>query len=178
MGGLCPAIAGCRAAAVLGLGPAHWWVELGPGASGCRAWGSCSSVCALVCGQVLGPLVGRAVSRGGCRLRGSQASLSAGGWGSVHTQLVAWPEGSQYWCLQAGGQGGLGPEANELEDSTMEFAGSRVHVVEGAPQMAAPSVCVPRASASGLLPIREALQVQQVGLTQAPFKFRLLPWAL
>ena len=42
--------------------------------------------------------------------------------------------------------------------------------------MAAASVCVPRVSSSCLLPLQKALQDQQVGLTQAPFKWLLLPW--
>ena len=44
--------------------------------------------------------------------------------------------------------------------------------------MAATSVYVPRLSSSCLLPLWEAVQVQQVGLTQAPFKLLLLPLVL
>ena len=42
--------------------------------------------------------------------------------------------------------------------------------------MTAPSVYVPRMSCSYLLPLREALQDQQVSLTQAPIKLLILPW--
>ena len=44
--------------------------------------------------------------------------------------------------------------------------------------MAAPSVCVLRVSSSCLLPLWETSQDQQLGLTQAPFKLLLFPWAL
>ena len=44
--------------------------------------------------------------------------------------------------------------------------------------MATASVYVPRVSCSCFLPLQEALQDQQVGLTQAPFKLLLLPWVL
>ena len=46
--------------------------------------------------------------------------------------------------------------------------------VEGAPNRAATSICVPRLSSSGRLPLWEVLQVQQVDLTQSPFKSLLL----
>ena len=42
--------------------------------------------------------------------------------------------------------------------------------------MAASSLCVPRVSCSCFLPLQEILQIQQVGLTEAPFKSLLLPW--
>ena len=42
--------------------------------------------------------------------------------------------------------------------------------------MAATSVYVPKGSSRGLLPLQEALQRQQVGLTQAPFKQLPLSW--
>lgn len=45
-------------------------------------------------------MVDRAISRGGCGL-----SLLVGEWGCVPAQLDAWPEASQYWCLQVGGSG-------------------------------------------------------------------------
>ena len=55
---------------ILGLVPAHWYVELGPGASGWRACGSwVYCLCNGVWGWVLGPLAGRAISRGGSGLR-------------------------------------------------------------------------------------------------------------
>ena len=41
--------------------------------------------------------------------------------------------------------------------------------------MGAGSIYVPRVRSSCLLPLWEALQDQQVGLTQAPFTLRLLP---
>ena len=64
-----------------GLVPAHWWMELG-----------------------LGLLVGRTMYRGSCGLRKSLGIiLSADGWGCVPTQLVAWPEVSKHWHLQAVG---------------------------------------------------------------------------
>ena len=44
--------------------------------------------------------------------------------------------------------------------------------------MAATCVFVPWLSSSCLLPLWEALHYQQMGLTQAPFKLLLLPWAL
>ena len=61
--------------------------------------------CPLVGGAGSWPSGGQALSmgtsRGCCGLRNSLGSLSAGGWGSVSTQLVVWPETSQHWCLQA-----------------------------------------------------------------------------
>ena len=44
--------------------------------------------------------------------------------------------------------------------------------------MASASVCVSRGSCSCLLPLGEALQDQQVGMTQAPFKLLPLCWIL
>ena len=57
----------------------------------------------------------------------------------------------------------------------MVLTGASVLVVECAPQ----SGCHPRlskGSPSCLLPLWETLQDQQVGLTQAPFKFLPLFW--
>ena len=44
--------------------------------------------------------------------------------------------------------------------------------------MAAANVCVPIVISSCLPPLQEALQDEQVGLTQAPSKLLLLPWVL
>ena len=44
--------------------------------------------------------------------------------------------------------------------------------------MAVPVSVSPGGGAHGLLPLREALQDQQVGLTQAPFELPLLPRVL
>lgn len=49
---LCPSMAGCRVVVVIGLVPDHWWVELGPGVSGCRAHGSQSLCLGLLVGRV------------------------------------------------------------------------------------------------------------------------------
>ena len=46
------------------------------------------------------------------------------------------------------------------------------------PKMAVTSIYVPRVSSSCLLSLWEALQGQQIRLTQAPFKLLLLPWVL
>lgn len=89
-------------AVILGLVPAHCWVDLGPGFCGYRALGGLrSSALGIgVWGQVLDSPVCRAVFRGGCGLRGSW--LSSDGSGCVTFQLVAWFESSQYWCLLVG----------------------------------------------------------------------------
>ena len=42
--------------------------------------------------------------------------------------------------------------------------------------MAAASACEPRGSFICFLPLQEALEDQQVGVTQAPFRLLLLPW--
>ena len=60
----------------------------------------------------------------------------------------------------------------------MELAITSIHMVERAPRNDCHQCRVPRVSSSCLLPLREALQDQQVGLIQAPFKLLLLPWAL
>lgn len=52
----------------------------------------------------------------------------------------------------------------------MTLASTSVHIVVGAPQTAAASVCIPRMSSSCLLPLWEALQEQQVSQIQDPFK--------
>ena len=63
--------AGCRAGAVLQLVSTHWWVELGPRISGCRALENPrSSTYALECGSESVFSVGMALSRGSCGLRG------------------------------------------------------------------------------------------------------------
>lgn len=66
-----------------------------------RVWHPCTDVW----GWVLGPLVDGAMSRGDFRLWGSEASLLAGECGCVPAWLIAWPKGSWYWYLQAGGMG-------------------------------------------------------------------------
>ena len=58
----------------------------------------------------------------------------------------------------------------------MALASASVLVVEELPKMAAASIFFPWVSPNFLLPLREALQDQQVGLPQAPFKMLLLPW--
>ena len=62
------------------------------------------STCSLVGGAGSYPLVGKAMSRGGCLLRKSLGSLSAGAWGCMHTQLVVWPTAcwvGQVWALMS-----------------------------------------------------------------------------
>lgn len=44
--------------------------------------------------------------------------------------------------------------------------------------MAAASACESRESFICFLPLQEALEDQQVGVTQAPFRLLLLPWVL
>ena len=58
-----------RVQVILGLVPAHWWVELGPRVSGWRSWIWCLHT--GMQGQTLCPLVGRAMSRGCCVSGGS-----------------------------------------------------------------------------------------------------------
>ena len=60
----------------------------------------------------------------------------------------------------------------------MAPASTSVPMVEVALWMAATNAYVPRVSCSCLLLLREILQDQQVGLTQAPIKLLLLPWVL
>lgn len=59
---------------------------------------------------------------------------------------------------------------NQREGSKTVLANTSVNVVERAPKIAATSVCAPRISSSCHLPLKEFLQDEQVGLTQAPFK--------
>ena len=66
------------------------WAGACPLMSGARTW------------QV-GRAMFRSRSRGSCGPRMSLGSLSANGWGCVPVQLVAWPEASQHWHLQAVG---------------------------------------------------------------------------
>ena len=65
--------------------------------------------------------------------------------------------------------------AGGREESQMAPASSRVLVVEWAPEMDGIRVYVPRKYRRLLLLFQEALQDQQMGLTQAPFKFSPLP---
>ena len=58
----------------------------------------------------------------------------------------------------------------------MALASTSVHMVEQAPQNGCCQFLYPQGELQGLLPLREALQDQQVGLMQAPFKFLPLPW--
>lgn len=44
--------------------------------------------------------------------------------------------------------------------------------------MATTSICVPKVSSSGLLPLLETLQGQQVGVIRNPIKLLFLPWLL
>ena len=60
----------------------------------------------------------------------------------------------------------------------MTLPSTTVQLVVGAPQMAAATVCVPGVTSRCLLPLQEALQDQEVALTQAPFKLLLLSWVL
>ena len=91
-------------------------------------------------------------------------------WGRcISAQLDAWPEASQF-CR------GSGPGA-KVGRLTTPLVRTCVHSVTCAsPPMAVPVSVSPGGGAHGLLPLREALQDQQVGLTQAPFKLLLLPW--
>ena len=74
---------------------------------------------------------------------------------------------------------GLGPSANKLEGESQTDACQHQcpHGKTGSQNCSA-SVSVPRVSSSCLLPLWETLQDQQVDLTQAPFKWLLLPWVL
>ena len=58
----------------------------------------------------------------------------------------------------------------------MALASTSVHMVEQAPQNGCCQFLCPQGELQDLLPLREALQDQQVGLTQVPFKFLPLPW--
>ena len=52
----------------------------------------------------------------------------------------------------------------------MAFASTSIRVAEQDPQNDCHQVCVPKVCPSCPLLLGEALQVQQVGLTKAPFK--------
>ena len=60
----------------------------------------------------------------------------------------------------------------------MALASTSVHVVDGAPQSGCFQCLCPQGKSSCLLPLWEALQDQQVSLTQAPFRLPLLLWVL
>lgn len=65
----------------------------------------------------------------------------------------------------------LDPRAKKLEGGCPNGATSTsVLMVEQAPQRAVASIWVPRGSSGHLLLLGEALQAQQVGLTQDPSK--------
>ena len=57
----------------------------------------------------------------------------------------------------------------------MAVASASVHMVEGAPQNGRFQCRCPQGESSCLLPLWEALQDQQLPLTQAPFKLLLQP---
>ena len=86
--------------------------------------------------QVLVPLVGGTMSSSSCGLRGSKGSLSANGWDCIPTQLVVWPEVSQYRCLQAGGWewGWVLRLKSWRENFKMVLTSTYVRMVEQAPQ--------------------------------------------
>ena len=60
----------------------------------------------------------------------------------------------------------------------MSVASASVHMVEGAPQNGYFQCLCAQGESSGLLPLWEALQDQQLPLTQAPLKLLLQPWVL
>ena len=53
-----------------------------------------------------------------------------------------------------------------------------VFMADKIPEMASASIYVPRGNFHCLLLLQEALQDQQMGMTQAPFKLLPLPWVL
>ena len=73
----------------------------------------------------------------------------------------------------------LGPGTHKLEGE-FQNGTCQLHYPHGG--MSSPKwlllASLSRMSPSYLLPLWEALQDQQVGLTQGPFKLLLLPWAL
>ena len=60
----------------------------------------------------------------------------------------------------------------------MSVASASVHMVEEAPQNGYFQCLCAQGESSGLLPLWEALQDQQLPLTQAPLKLLLQPWVL
>ena len=79
-------------------------------------------VCPLGGGAGPGPLVGRAVSwgvsRGGCGLRKSSDSLSAGGWGCIPVRLVVWPEASSTGACRLLGEAKSWCQNGHLQESS------------------------------------------------------------
>ena len=57
-------------------------------------------------------------------------------------------------------------------------ASASVFLADKIPEMASASIYVPRGSFHCLLLLQEALQDQQMGMTQAPFRLLTLPWVL
>lgn len=57
-------------------------------------------------------------------------------------------------------------------------ASPRVHVVECVPQNGCLQCLCPQVSSRYLLSVQEALEDQQLSLTQAPFRLLPLPWVL
>ena len=80
MDGTWAGVSACRVLGVLDLLPVYWYVGLGPGSSG-----------------------GQGYVQRWLQTQGSWGNLSAGRWGCVSVQLTAWPEASQYLCLQTVG---------------------------------------------------------------------------
>lgn len=74
----------------------------------------------------------------------------------------------------------LGPSTNKLEGGFQNGTYQHQCTCGGMSslKMAAASIHVPRVSFSCLLPLPEALQDQEVGLTQAAFKLLLMPLVL
>lgn len=91
----------------------------------------------------------------------------AGGRSCVPAQLAAWPEVSQHWCGQAGGRGLRGRIKKWRLPAPVSW-------LNKLPEMPATSVFYPWMSSTWLLPRREALRDQQVGLTKAPLELLLL----
>ena len=83
----------------------------------------------------------------------------------------ALPSGHKHYILI-----GLGPKTKKLEgNSNMVFASVSVHLGERVSNHGCHQCLVSKTSCSCLLPLPEALQDQQLCLTQAPFKLLLLP---
>ena len=152
MGGLGPAMAVCGAVVLLWLVSTCWWVRLvprieqahwwgwGPGHSGADAcplvgragsWDPRSIACILVCSAgswafwLAGTCTGITVVSRGLKA----ACLLVG---CVPTHLVAWPEASHSWCLQAvrPRQGWVLRLIIWRKDSKMLIASTCVHMVD------------------------------------------------
>ena len=104
--------------------------------------------------------MGSAVSRGSCGLRRSLGSLSGERWDCVSAHLVAWPETSQHWSLQAVGWSQIltlmtGGRFSKWCLPVPASASARIHSLEVAPANGYCQCRCPQGEQQLCLPLQE-----------------------